>query len=59
MTTNLSDSHNANAELDQVWAQWVADGARRERERQRSVSRFAIVIAILFAIWLTTFLIPG
>jgi hypothetical protein len=59
MTTNLSGSNDAKAELDQLWAQWVADGAQRDREREKSVTQLAIVIAIALAIWLTKVLVLG
>jgi hypothetical protein len=59
MTMNLAMSAEAKAESDQRWAQWIAAGAKRNRERQERVRRVAIVIAFAFAIWLSKLLILG
>lgn len=59
MTTNMSDSDEARAELDERWAQWVAAGARRNRDKQKTVGRFAIAIAIALGVWVTTLLVRG
>jgi hypothetical protein len=52
-------SAEAKAESDQRWARWIAAGAKRNRERQKRVTSFAIVIAIAFAIWLSKLLVLG
>jgi hypothetical protein len=59
MTTNLTISAEAKAESDQRWAQWIAVGARRDRERQKRAKTFTIVIAIVLAIWLAKLLVLG
>jgi hypothetical protein len=59
MTTNLTMSAAAQAESDRKWARWIAAGAKRNRERQKRVTKFAIVIALAFAVWLTRILILG
>ena len=59
MTTNLTISAEAKAESDRRWAQWIAVGARRDRERQKRAARLTIVIAIVLAIWLAKVLVLG
>jgi hypothetical protein len=59
MTTNLTISAEAKAESDQRWAQWIAAGARRNRERQKRAATFAIVVAFVLAIWLAKVLVLG
>lgn len=59
MATNLSMSAEAKEESDQRWTRWIAAGARRNRERQKRITRVAIVIAIVFAIWLAKLLVRG
>ena len=59
MTTNLVMSAEAKEESDQRWTRWIAAGARRNRERQKRVAWVAIVIAIVFAIWLAKLLVLG
>jgi len=52
-------SAEAKKESDRAWARWIASGARRNRQRQKRVTRVAIVIAIVFAIWLAKLLVLG
>jgi len=59
MTMNLVMSAEAKKESDRAWARWIASGARRNRQRQKRVTRVAIVIAIVFAIWLAKLLVLG
>jgi tellurite resistance protein len=59
MTTNLTMSAEAKAESDQKWAKWIATGVKRNHDRQQRVTRIAIVVAIVFAIWLTKLLLLG
>jgi hypothetical protein len=59
MTTNLTMSAEATVESDRRWAQWVAAGARRNRERQKQVELFAVVIACVLGLWLVKLLVLG
>ena len=59
MTTNLMMSAEAKAESDQQWARWIAAGAKRDRARQKRVTRIAIVIAIGIAIWVARLVVLG
>ena len=59
MTTDATVSARATSELDERWAQWIATGARRNREREKRVTTFAIVIAFVLAMWLTKLLVLG
>jgi hypothetical protein len=56
---NLAMSAEAKAESDQRWARWIAAGAKRSRERQKRVTKVAIVIAIAFGMWLSKLLVLG
>jgi len=59
MTTNLTISAESKAESDQRWTQWIAAGARLNRERQKRAARFAIVIAFVLGLWLAKVLVLG
>lgn len=59
MLTNLSMSAEAKQESDRQWARWIAAGAKRDRQRRKHVARVAIVIAMVFAIWLAKLLVLG
>jgi hypothetical protein len=59
MTTNLSMSAEAIAESDRRWAQWIANGARRNRERQKRATTFLIAISFVLALWLAKVLVLG
>ena len=59
MTTNLTMSADAKVESDQRWAQWIATGARRKRERQKRAEVFAIVMAFALGLWLAKVLVLG
>jgi len=59
MTTNLTMSAEAKAESDQRWAQWIAAGAKRDRERKKRTGLFAIAIACVLALWLAKVLVLG
>ena len=59
MPMNLSTSAEAKEESDRQWARWIAAGAMRDRQRRKQVTRVAIVIAIVFAIWLVRLLVLG
>jgi hypothetical protein len=59
MTTNLTMSAEAKAEADQRWAQWIAVGARRNRESQKRAATFATVIGCVLGLWLVKVLVLG
>lgn len=59
MTTNATMSAEAKEESDRRWAQWIAAGARRNRERQKRAQMFAIVIAVVLGLWLAKVLVLG
>jgi hypothetical protein len=59
MTTNLTISPEAKAEQDQRWAQWIAAGARRNREREKRAARLTIVMASVLGLWLAKVLVLG
>jgi hypothetical protein len=59
MTTDPTISAEAKAESDLRWAQWIAAGARRSREKQKRAATFAIVIAFVLALWLAKVLVLG
>lgn len=59
MTTNLTMSADAKAESDRRWAQWIAAGERRNRERQKRAKMFVIVIASALGLWLAKVLVLG
>jgi hypothetical protein len=59
MATNLAISADAKEESNQQWARWIAKGARRDRDRQKRVIGVAIVVAIVFAVWVARILVLG
>jgi hypothetical protein len=59
MTTNLTMSAEAKAEADQRWAQWLATGERRNRQRQKHATTFVIVAASALGLWLVKVLVLG
>ena len=59
MITDLTISAEAKAEQDQRWAQWIAAGARRNREREKRAATFTIVIASVLGLWLAKVLVLG
>jgi sulfur transfer protein SufE len=52
-------SAEAKAEADQRWAQWIAVGARRNRESQKRAATFATVIGCVLGLWLVKVLVLG
>jgi hypothetical protein len=59
MTTNLTISAEAKVDSDRRWAQWIAAGAIRNRERQKRAKMFAIVIGCGLGLWLAKVLFLG
>jgi hypothetical protein len=59
MTTNPTISAEATMESDQRWVQWIAVGAKRNRERQKRAELFATVITLVLGLWLAKVLVLG
>jgi len=59
MTTNLTMSADAKVESDRRWAQWIAAGAKRNRESQKRARLFAIATALVLGLWLAKVLVLG
>jgi len=59
MMTNLTMSADAKVESDQRWAQWIAAGAIRNRERQKRAELFVIAITCVLGLWLAKVLVLG
>lgn len=59
MTTNLTMSAEAKLESEHRWTEWIAAGARRDRERKKRAATFAIVIACVLSLWLVKVLVLG
>jgi predicted nucleic acid-binding Zn ribbon protein len=59
VTIHAIASAETQAASDRRWADWIAKGAKRERQRQKRVTTVAIVIASLIAVWLAKLLVLG